>query len=223
MKNNRRWLIRSYLPEKQEQTLLSETSWLWNVSGHVSIKPCCPQINTANHVQRLSPGIWLRLQASTVISFDRHLKYISSYLAFNLLQHVSRKKETLRYLSESQSEITVPTHTARVSKCHDLIICADLILSSCRLAISFKETPRVKSVGGFFVATALSQPYIHLSGVAAACLAARKQVFEARRGQIRNQQDVSSLLKEVWASYRLSASLPCIWGVADGLQSSPGV
>lgn len=159
--------LESSHPEKQKQTLLSETSLWWNVSGHVSINRCCPQINTTNHVSRLRPGIWLRLQASPVISFDRHLKYISPYLAFNLLQRVSRKKKGRSDISESpkaHSEITVPTHTARVVKCHDLIICTDLILSPRRLAISFKETPVVKSVGGFFVATALSQPYIHRPG-----------------------------------------------------------
>lgn len=90
---------------------------------------------------------------------------ISAHIWLLIFCSVWVEKKTRSDISESpkaHSEITVPTHTARVVKCRDLIICPDLILSPCRLAISFKETPAVKSVGGFFVAAALSQPYIHL-------------------------------------------------------------
>lgn len=91
----------------------------------------------------------------------QNLKYMSSYLFFYLLQHEGRKD--FRYHWDSHSPQLDHSPPAGVVKYRYLIICADLILSSWRPALSFKATLLVETVCRFFVTAALSQSHIHLN------------------------------------------------------------
>lgn len=155
--------LESSHPEKQKQTLLSETSYC-----ETSVAMC--QLTAVVHksIQQITSRSSVLASGSgcrrAQLSHLTDIWSISVHIWLLIFCSMWVEKKGRSDISESpkaHSKITVPTHTARVVKCHDLIICTDLILSPRRLAISFKETPVVKSVGGFFVATALSQPYIH--------------------------------------------------------------
>lgn len=195
---------------------------LWNVSGRVSIKRCCPQTTIRQITSRGSvppSGSGCRRAR---LSHLTDIWSISVHIwPFNLWAE-KKKDAPMSHRVPKRDHSRPPTHPARVSKCHNLIICADLILSPRRRAISFKETPRVKSCGGFFCGHA-SFAAIRSPERRGGRRVWRKQASEARRGQIRNQQDVSSLWEQAWVSRRLSAGLPWILWVADGLPSSPGV
>lgn len=72
-----------------------------------------------------SPALRKSYRRAPFISFDRHLKCISCYRSFHLLQHVGRKEcEISLRLPQPRLDHSPP---AGDLKYHDLIICADLI------------------------------------------------------------------------------------------------
>lgn len=92
--------------------------------AHISMKHCCPQTQLSQNFA----------QATGKPSYLVHLTDIWSISApISLFIFCSMWVEkTFRYHWDSRSPQLDHSPPAGVVKCHDLIICADLILSSCK-------------------------------------------------------------------------------------------
>lgn len=112
-------------------------------------------------------------------------------------------EKTFRYHWDSHSPQLDHSPPAGDVKYHDLIICADLILSSWRHEISFKETLPVETLCRFFVTAALSQAYIHLNNAEAQH---HNRLWSPLRGNEREMRQSKSciinvnLRSKVWLS-----------------------
>lgn len=119
------WFIHLIYSKVLDESSCSYYTSQCNLSRYISMNHCCPQINiihSDNSQSNTVPVFYSGYrQACLSHPFDRHLKYISSYLSVRPLQHVGRKR--LSDISETPVAhrlITVPRRSCKVPQLDNL-------------------------------------------------------------------------------------------------------